>query len=64
MKCNELFKKLKKDGWYAIRQSGSHVVLKHPEKTGTIAVPYHASKEVKKGLLKTILKQAGIKTQR
>jgi predicted RNA binding protein YcfA (HicA-like mRNA interferase family) len=55
MKCKELFKLLKKDGWYEIRQSGSHIVLRHPEKTRTLVVPFHTSKEVKKGLLKAIL---------
>lgn len=62
MKSSELLKILKKDGWYELRQSGSHIILKHPTKTGSIPVPFHASKEVKKGLLNAILKQADIKT--
>lgn len=31
-----------------IRQSGSRVVFKHPVKTGTIVVPFHAAKDEKK----------------
>jgi len=62
MKSSELLKILKKDGWYELRQSGSHIILKHPTKIGSIPVPFHASKEVKKGLLNAILKQADIKT--
>lgn len=62
MKSSELFKLLKKDGWFEIRQSGSHVIMKHATKKGSIPVPFHASKEVKKGLLNAILKQAEIKT--
>jgi len=62
MKYNELFRLLKNDGWYEVRQSGSHVIMKHHEKTEQLTVPYHAGKEVKKGLLTAILKQAGIKT--
>lgn len=62
MKYNDLFKILKKDGWYVQRQKGSHVIMQHPAKQGRLTVPYHAGKEVKKGLLTSLLKQAGIKT--
>ncbi|MCB0497078.1 MAG: type II toxin-antitoxin system HicA family toxin [Cyclobacteriaceae bacterium] len=64
MKCSELFKLLKKNGWYEVRQAGSHVIMRHPDKQGQLTVPYHASKEVKKGLLRAILKKAGIKTSK
>jgi predicted RNA binding protein YcfA (HicA-like mRNA interferase family) len=64
MKCSELFKLLKKNGWYEIRQSGSHIIMKHPGKKGTLSVPFHGSKEVKRGLLKAILKQANINTDK
>lgn len=61
VKYSELFKILKKDGWYTIRQRGSHVIMKHPSKTGRLIVPFHGAKEVRYGTLKTILKLAGIK---
>ena len=64
MKYNELFRLLKKDGWIQIRQNGSHVILEHPIKKEQLTVPYHTSKEVKKGLLTAILKQADIKTKK
>jgi predicted RNA binding protein YcfA (HicA-like mRNA interferase family) len=62
MKANELFKLLKKDGWFEIRQTGSHVILQHPVKKGQLVVPYHGSKEVPTGILKAILREANIKT--
>jgi predicted RNA binding protein YcfA (HicA-like mRNA interferase family) len=62
MKASELFKLLKKDGWFEIRQTGSHVILQHPAKKGQLVVPYHGSKEVPTGILKAILKEANIKT--
>jgi predicted RNA binding protein YcfA (HicA-like mRNA interferase family) len=62
MKYSELFRLLKKDGWIEIRQKGSHVIMKHPVKEEQLTVQYHAGKEVKKGLLTAILKQADIKT--
>ncbi len=62
MKYSELFRILKKDGWFEVRQKGSHVIMQHPTKTGQLTVPNHSGKEVKKGLLTAILKQAGITT--
>jgi predicted RNA binding protein YcfA (HicA-like mRNA interferase family) len=62
MKYSELFRLLKKDGWIEIRQKGSHVIMNHPSKEEQLTVPYHAGKEVKKGLLTAILKQANVKT--
>ncbi|MBN2524199.1 MAG: type II toxin-antitoxin system HicA family toxin [Bacteroidales bacterium] len=64
MKYSELLRILKKNGWYEIRQTGSHIMMKHPDKESTIIVPNHSSHEVKKGLLKAIIKQSGIKTKK
>lgn len=50
MTYNQLFKLLK-----------SHIIMQHPVKPQQLTVPNHASKEVKKGLLIAILKQANIK---
>jgi predicted RNA binding protein YcfA (HicA-like mRNA interferase family) len=52
---------LKRDGWFLIRQSGSHKIMKHPVKKGQLVVPDHGSSEIGKGLEKKILKDAGIK---
>jgi mRNA interferase HicA len=62
MKYSELFRLLYKDGWFIVRQTGSHVIMKHAHKAGQLTVPNHNSKEVKKGLLIALLKQAEIKT--
>lgn len=62
MKYNELFRLLKKEGWFEVRQKGSHVIMKHPSRSEQLTVPNHSGKEVKKGLLTAILKQANIKT--
>jgi predicted RNA binding protein YcfA (HicA-like mRNA interferase family) len=64
MKYSELIRIMKKDGWYEIRQSGSHIIMKHPTKQNIIPVPFHASKEVKKGTLDAILKMAEIETKK
>ena len=61
MKSSELVRLLKKDGWLVVRQTGSHLIIEHPIKTGQIVCPYHGSHEVGKGLEKKIKKDAGIK---
>ena len=61
MKCSELLRLLKKDGWYIVSQKGSHLKMKHDEKSGIIIFPNHGSNEVGKGLEKKIKKQAGIR---
>jgi len=61
MKSSELIKLLKNDGWYIIRQKGSHIIMKHPVKKGQVVCPDHGSHEVGKGLENKIKKDAGIK---
>lgn len=61
MKCSELLRILKKDGWYPISQKGSHLKLIHPNKKNVIIFPNHGSQEVGKGFENKILKDAGIK---
>ena len=64
VKYDELFRLLKKDGWSIVRQKGSHVIMRHPGKSEQLTIPYHPGKEVKKGLLNAILKQANIKRRK
>ena len=59
MTSQEMIKLLKKNGFRAVSQNGSHVKLKKAETGRMVIVPYH-SKELKKGLEKAILKQAGL----
>ena len=61
MKSSELVRLLKKDGWYVLRQSGSHMIMVHPSKKGQLVCPAHGSQEVGKGLEKKIKKDAGLK---
>ena len=61
MKCSELLRLLKKDGWYPVSQKGSHIKMRHPTKSGMIIFPNHGSQEIGKGLEKSIEKKAGLK---
>ena len=52
---------LLRHGRYVERQSGSHVILKHPDQDDFISFPNHGAAEMGKGLMKKILKRAGLK---
>lgn len=57
MRDRDLVSLLKRNQWVVIRIKGSHHVL---QKNGqTIVVPVHG-RDIPTGLLKTILKQAGL----
>lgn len=60
MKALELEKILRKDGWFQVKQVGSHRHYKHPEKPGKVTIPWHTG-DVDKGTAKSILEQAGLK---
>lgn len=60
VKFSELFRTLQKDGWYVVRQRGSHYIMHHQTKKGVVNMPFHGGKEVGKGLLRKIIKDAGI----
>lgn len=59
IKPDELIRVLEKLGFEKIRQSGSHAIFKHPEGRWT-TVPVHKGKDVAKGTLRKILKDAEI----
>jgi predicted RNA binding protein YcfA (HicA-like mRNA interferase family) len=62
MKAKALIQIIEEDGWFLVRQKGSHRQYKHPVKIGLITIAFHKlSDEVAKGTLNSILKQAGLK---
>lgn len=56
-KAREVVKILKKLGYIQKRQTGSHLIMYNPELKHIIPIPMHAG-DIKKGLLRTIIKQA------
>jgi predicted RNA binding protein YcfA (HicA-like mRNA interferase family) len=54
----QLVTALGKVGWTAVRQRGSHVRLKHPDRPAALVVPLH--RELKRGTLAGILRDAGM----
>ncbi|HTN06290.1 type II toxin-antitoxin system HicA family toxin [Agriterribacter sp.] len=59
MKTKEIIKLIEADGWFEVRQKGSHRQFKHPVKKGLVTVPVHRlSNDLTPGLERSILKQA------
>lgn len=57
MKDKDLVKLLEKNGWKLVRVKGSHHILKKDGKK--LSIPVHG-KDMKIGLLKSLLKAAGL----
>jgi predicted RNA binding protein YcfA (HicA-like mRNA interferase family) len=56
----QLIRALRKAGFFVHHVRGSHHYLKHPDKTGLlVSVPYHG-RDLKRGTLRSILRQAEI----
>ncbi len=60
LSSRDLIAELRADGWFHVRTVGSHHHFRHPTKPGTVTVP-HPRKDLKKGTLRAIRKQAGLK---
>lgn len=56
----KLCKILEENGWKCARISGSHHIYTKEGEDARIVVPVHGNKEIKTGLLKAILKTAGL----
>ena len=60
MKSRDIIKALRADGWEEVRQRGSHLHFRHPQKPGIVTVP-HPSSDMAIGTIKSIEKQSGVK---
>lgn len=60
-KAKEMIDLIEKDGWFLVRQKGSHKHFRHSAKPGTVTIPYSGNDDVPMGTANSILKQAGLK---
>lgn len=60
MRSRDIIKAIKADGWFEVRQAGSHKHFRHPTKRGTVTVP-HPKSEMAIGTIKSIEKQSGLR---
>jgi predicted RNA binding protein YcfA (HicA-like mRNA interferase family) len=55
----DLIKQLEQAGWQEVRVKGSHHHFRHPKHSNLLTVP-HPKKDLGKGLVAKILKDAGL----
>ena len=60
IKGAKILNDLTKDGWYLVRQKGSHRKFKHPTKKGSVTVNGTPSTDFFGDLLKSIENQSGV----
>lgn len=54
-----MIRKLEANGWYEVRQTGSHRQFRHSTRPGLVTVP-HPKKELPIGTLKSISEVSGV----
>ena len=58
----EMIDLIEADGWFIVRQRGSHKQYAHPTKKGTVTVPDHGKTTILEHfVVNSILNQAGLK---
>ncbi len=61
--ADRLIRALRRAGFFVHHITGSHHVLKHPDRPELrVVVPYHGGVDIKRGVLRSILRQAGLTT--
>ena len=58
--AKKFIKAIKKSGFEFHRIVGSHHIYVNPSTRQTISIPMHAGRDLGRGLVKSLLKQAGI----
>lgn len=62
MQCKDLVKLLAQNGWFAVRQKGSHMQFNNAARPGFVTVPAHGlNSEIAPGTLKSIEEQSGLR---
>lgn len=59
----ELIQILERHGWSLLRITGSHHIYGRTGSVVRLSIPVHANKPLKLGLLKHLLKQAGLEAE-
>lgn len=59
----ELLALLERHGWKLLRINGSHHILGKPGSIVRLSVPVHGNKPLKSGLLRHLLKMAGLEQE-
>lgn len=64
LRVRDLIRIVERDGWFQVRQTGSHRQYHHPIKSGTVTIAGAPNVELPPKTLRSILRQAGIEEQK
>lgn len=59
LKPQEVIRALERLGFVMRKQTGGHVILRHPGNKRVVSVPFHSG-DIKRGLLFGIIKHSGV----
>ena len=59
LKAREVIAALQRLGFEVDHVTGSHYILRHPDGRRAV-VPYHGDRDIKQGVLRSTLRQAGL----
>ncbi|MBS3810056.1 MAG: type II toxin-antitoxin system HicA family toxin [Desulfobacterales bacterium] len=59
-KGQDVVRAFRNAGWTIARQKGSHVIMEKPGQEATLAIPVHKGRDVKRGTLRSLIKDAGM----
>ncbi|MBL8773743.1 MAG: type II toxin-antitoxin system HicA family toxin [Phenylobacterium sp.] len=59
MNSREVIRAIEADGWYEVRQRGSHKQFRHPTKSGLVTISVHGG-DLPIGTLRSIERQSGV----
>ena len=55
-----IIRRLLEDGWVEVKGRGSHRNFRHPTKPGKVTVPFHGSRDLPIGTIRSIERQTGL----
>jgi predicted RNA binding protein YcfA (HicA-like mRNA interferase family) len=64
VKVREMIRELHADGWFQVRQRGSHRQFRHATKLGTVTVPGALGEDLHIELISSIVRQAGLERRK
>ena len=60
VKAREVIGILERSGWHIDHVTGSHYIMRHPQKTERTTIPYHGNRDIKIAVIRSIVSQAGM----
>jgi len=60
VKPEEAVRAFRKAGWVVKRHTGGHVIMEKEGMEVVLSIPYHKGKDVKRGTLRSLIKDAGL----